>query len=467
MSPRRTVLAGVVAVVALVAVAALVFGVGEVDDGPLAAGTLDLDGRAVLIVDGSREELEAGRHRLSDGDVVQLVEGSGVLALGGAAALELREGRGGASDSEVEVGEPVELLGGDALLAAPTAASVVVGVAEVGLASGAARLSRTTGASVAVYEGLVGLTSGGRSLPDGVPALRQATVATLGAVPARPEPLDYDPDSPDPWDLRYLGSAIELGESLEARSIGFTSSLGDGGADDGGFLVDVLPALGDESAFGPGLLDDAQTPGELLVGAAIVLAGDEGGFADRWRSTFSFRNQGARWGIVALDQGVVEDPLLETVDDAIADAPLLFSPESLALAATDSGPFADAGSADGDGVENPTTPVPPAPEDVSPPAPSPLDPVVEPLDPVVEPLDPVVEPLDPVVEPLDPVVGPLAPVLDPVGEALEPAVAPLAPVVEPLAPLLDPVEELFSGILGGQEDTADAVLTDAVGSLLG
>ncbi|MEX2658247.1 MAG: hypothetical protein WD232_01020 [Acidimicrobiales bacterium] len=434
MNRPRTVVAGLIAAVSLVAVSALVFGVNT-GDGQPPAGALQLAGRAVLLVDDEpRRTLETGRHQLSTGDRVQLVEGFGVLALGGGASLELREGRGVAADSEAEVGEPAVLRAGDALLRAPTAARVVIAGTEVGLAGGAARLARTSGASVGVYEGLVGLSSGGRTLPGGVPALRQVTVATLGAVPARAEPLDYDPDAPDPWDRRYIGRAIELGEALEARSVGFTASLADGEGIDADFLADALPSLAAEPAFADNLIDDGRAAGDLLVGAAIAVAGDEGGFRERWRSTFAFRGDGARWGIVALDQGVLDLSLLDTVDAAIGGAPLLFGPEALALAGLPAGGALRTGPAVGGG--DPGSPVPPP----SPPPPSPPPPEPPPEPP--GPLDPVTDPLPP------PVADPLDPILEP----LEPALEPLAPILQPLEPVIDPLAELLGDILGADED---------------
>ena len=51
--------------------------------------------------------------------------------------------------------------------------------------------------------------------------------------------------------------------------------------------------------------------------AAITVQGKNGSFGDRWRSVFGFHTQGARWGLVALDQHVTRAPLLSSVDDAL------------------------------------------------------------------------------------------------------------------------------------------------------
>lgn len=439
MTRTRRTLASGAALVALVATAVVVIGFGG-DGGSLAAGTLDLDGRALLVAaDGEEATLETGRHRLADGDRLEVVDGSGLLGLDGEATLELRAGRDGAPDSEVELDEPVVLRSGDALLVAPTAARIKVGGTEYGLANGAAWLSRTTGSSVGVYAGEVGISSAGRNLPGGVPALRQATVAALGSVPTRAEPLDYDPVAPDPWDLRFIGAAIDLGEALEARSVGFTGALPNGTEVDADFLTEALPSLAAEGTFGDDLLDEGRAAGELLVGAAIAGAGTEGSFAERWDATFDFRGEGAQWGIVALDQGVRSLALLGAIDGAIDGATLQGGPADLALGARSTDQDAVAGSPDGPAGATTTTVPGSPPTTATPPTTAP-------------PSDP--GPSDEVIDAPDPV--------EPITDPLQPGLAPLQPVVQPLAPLLDPAGELLGGLLGNEDAAVPAPVTDPI-----
>ncbi|HEX2118418.1 MAG TPA: hypothetical protein VHF91_04485, partial [Acidimicrobiales bacterium] len=40
---------------------------------------------------------------------------------------------------------------------------------------------------------------------------------------------------------------------------------------------------------------------------------------------FAFRDQGASWGLVALDQGVTRVPLLEAVEEAVSRGPTQFA----------------------------------------------------------------------------------------------------------------------------------------------
>ncbi|MBV9412228.1 MAG: hypothetical protein JO148_11570, partial [Acidimicrobiia bacterium] len=140
-----------------------------------------------------------------------------------------------------------------------------------------------------------------------------------GLVPAAPTPLDYRADNP--WDRRYLGDAIDLGDELQARSDGFTFQLASGEGHTAGFYRQLLPDLENEQAFTQALLTPDMSPGDTLIGAAIAVQGKDGSFLDRWQSVFGFHSQGARWGLVALDQHVTRDPLLSTVDDALGRRP--------------------------------------------------------------------------------------------------------------------------------------------------
>ena len=64
---------------------------------------------------------------------------------------------------------------------------------------------------------------------------------------------------------------------------------------------------------------------DTLVGAAITLEGTRGTFAERWAAVFTFRDEGAEWGLVAMDQGVARVPLLNAIDAAISRGPTQFA----------------------------------------------------------------------------------------------------------------------------------------------
>ena len=79
----------------------------------------------------------------------------------------------------------------------------------------------------------------------------------------------------------------------------------------------MLPGLVDDVDFTATLLDGQRPVGETLIGAAIVDLGRRGTFLERWASVFEFRDAGAAWGLVALDQGVDASPLLGAVTRAV------------------------------------------------------------------------------------------------------------------------------------------------------
>ncbi|MDQ6797837.1 MAG: hypothetical protein M3011_07435 [Actinomycetota bacterium] len=271
-------------------------------------------GRALQLIDGIRT--------LHAGDRVKVDSGRALIRLNGDRQLELRNG------SEVTLaaasGEPnlkPSLVSGDLLVTAPgdtVALGVTVADSEASVTGGSARLSRASATTVASYDADLTVASAGRSLK--VPALRQVAVPAAGLLPGRPSPLIFK--TGDSWDQRFLGDAIDLGNQLVARSRGFTAQLGPGEGRTAGFYRQVLPALDNEPSFDVASLGGDRSPGEGLVGLAIVVQGKRGAFNDRLASVLAFHDDGAAWGLVALDQGVSRAPLLAGVDEAIGRGPL-------------------------------------------------------------------------------------------------------------------------------------------------
>lgn len=277
---------------------------------------VDPDSSVLVAERGGKMRPAEGRVTLHLGAQVKVLKGSASVSLHDGAQLEVRTG------SEIQLGTPIVLVSDDLLV---TSAAAPVKVAVAGsrfTVSGVARLSRDFAASAAAYRGRVELRSAARSLT--IPALRQAAAASLGVLPAEPEALDYDPG--DAWDRRFLGSAIDLGEELEAKSEGFTRSLDPGEGRTPGFYRLLLPDLEDEPAFGAESIGDRRA-GELLIGATIAVSGTRGSFAERWASVFEFRDQKARWGLVALDQQVADlKGVVGAVDQAIGRQSFAFAP---------------------------------------------------------------------------------------------------------------------------------------------
>lgn len=361
---RRGIAVGTALVVGAVGLLASSCG----DDGPGPdQAHLDLDGTAVVTTaDGARESVDDGT-TLRFGDTVTMEEGTGLLELADGSVYELR-----ARDdvrTELVVGAPPRLTAGDVLVTAGFPAQVKVDAATL-TAQGALRVDADD-ATATAYGGRARVAGAGDV--DWLPALRRLVLVDGAPL----EPLTFD--GTDPWDRRYLGEAVAFGDQLEALARGYTSELPPGGGRTVGFFQAVVPALADEREFHADLLDPDRPPGETLVGAVIAVQARDGTFRERWDAVFGFRDAGAAWGLVALDQGVSSAPVLETIELAISTttttAPSGSSPGSSPSTST----TAPTGPSPADPTTTTTTTAPP-------PAPGPLDPVSEPADELLDDL---------------------------------------------------------------------------------
>ena len=290
---------------------------------PPAAGRLTVEGQAEILHPGEDRREVTGSRNLQAGDRVRIRQGTAVIQLRDDRRFEMRQG----SDLELlprEDGSGIQptLVGGD-LLVVSDARPLVVGVTSGARIAvhGDARISRGVSLLVATYEGTAELSAGGSTLT--VPALRQAALPATGEFPGQVSPLEYA--STDGWDQRYLSDAMDLSNQLKGRSDGFTSQLGPNEGRSVNYFRELVPRLAAEPAFTAALVNPRRAPGETLVGAAIVLEGSRGTFAERWGAVFTFRDQGAEWGLVAMDQGVERAPLLTAIEAAISRGPTQFA----------------------------------------------------------------------------------------------------------------------------------------------
>lgn len=286
------------------------------------AGRLTVKGQAEVLRPGEERREVTGSRDLKLGDRVRIRQGTAVIRLPGDRRLELRMG----TDIELQAapeGKSVRpmLLGGD-LLVVSDAVPLALAAEGAGISvQGDARVSRGVALLLAVYQGHADLRTADSGLV--VPALRQAALPPTGQFPAKPTPLEYS--AGDPWDQRYLSAAIELTDQLNARSQGFTAQLGPTEGRSFNYFRDLFPHLASEPAFTAALVNPSRLPGETLVGAAITIEGTRVTFAERWNQVFTFRDEGAAWGLVAFDQGVRQVPVIETIESAIGRGPTQFA----------------------------------------------------------------------------------------------------------------------------------------------
>jgi len=364
-------LAGVVAVVV------------EGGDGvPRAGARVTVNGRATVVhIDGSTDRLTSG-DVVRAGEEVRVDEGGVVLDLAEGGTLEGRAGHGDTPATRVVVEAQPELVSGELLVLGDPglsvdAAGTVVAVGEEG---SAAKLARGLAVTAGAYEGGREIDSAGQQ--RSVPALRQLGIATLGRPPGSPEPIELSPA--DAWDRRFLGGAIDLGRRLDSLSTAFTFQTSAGAARSAGVFRAVLPAAADEADL-PGLLrtEPDRPAGEVLVGLTMVTLAGGGSFVDRWRAVFDFREEGADWGVVALDQDLEADAVLAAVQGAVgrADATpdVALTPPTTPPRTTPTTP--------GTTAPPPTTPTSAPPTTPPPTTPPPTDPTVPTIPPLPPPPD--------------------------------------------------------------------------------
>ena len=312
--------------VSVAVVVLLLAGIGAVvlrpDDGPGPdQAQLRIDGSVTVTRADGTTEVTGNDLVVDFGDTITVDEGTVVLELAAGQHYELRAGN---VDSELVVGAPPTLVAGDALVVGGFPAAITVGTATV-TAQGASKVDAAV-PQVAAYAGRTRINGTGDL--DHVLGLRQVVLTSSAA----PEPFRYDPS--DAWDRRFLGEAIAFGRRLEALARGYTGDVQAGGGRSESFFESVIPSLADEREFTADLLDPDRAPGETLVGAAIAAQGRIGTFRQRWEATFAFRDAGAEWGLVALDQGVSSAPVLETIELAIDGSPLSTTTTSTSTTST-------------------------------------------------------------------------------------------------------------------------------------
>lgn len=309
-----------IASIAIVLFAGVVAAGTKSDETDVGEGRLSTRGRAaVTAVNGARREV-SGVVALHTGETVEALEGEMSIELPDGATVEGRPAADKSNDAtNLKIVRPVELLAGDLLVTATDGTEVVAAGNHIRLddASGttnAMRISRSLAVGVSVYRGMVSLDSAGQV--RAVPALRALDVSALGSPPAAPTALRIDEG--DSWDRRFLGEAIDLGHTLDGYADTYTRTLGTANAGSPAYYRSLLPSLANESQFTAELLTSTpHPPGEMIIGAAIAGVGRRGSFAERWHDVFAFRDVGATWGLVAVDQGVASDVLLREVQSAL------------------------------------------------------------------------------------------------------------------------------------------------------
>ncbi len=467
------------AAVAVVGAAALVPTVGGDGLGAGEARVVVAGIARVTEADGDVHVVRDARVRVGPGDVVAVAEGTarfemadGIRLEGTAGALGAAGGVGaagpaGVPGTTVEMGVRPTLVSGSLLAVAPSPLVVRAGTGSIAIgpldgAPGAARLDRRRGLGVGAYGGEITLTSAGSGAD--VAPLRRLDVAAPGEMGPRGRPVRYSAD--DPWDRRFLGTAISIDAQLAPLLAGLAAADHDVLLDPHALRA-VVPGLPAPDVLHE-LLATVDHGAEALVLAAIATAVDGTAVADTWRAGVAFHDLGAEWGLVAMDRGALASRVLETVRRAVDDTDLTSGGTGAASrgappdAADGSGPAitSDAPTAGSDATDAAAVPSAEVGEaaasDGATPAPGPA-PVPVPV--AEDPSEPGEPGAPPPVEP--PVVPPVVP---PPSEPSTPSLPP------PVGPVVDGVVGGVGGVVGGVVDGLDGVVPgagDVVGGVVG
>jgi hypothetical protein len=198
--------------------------------------------------------------------------------------------------------DETELLTGQVLAGAPAGLTVSSGAAEVSGSGGFFRLDRYVGAMrLGVYSGSATVHGWDGRLT----ALKQVGVAA-GIVPEAPVPLQVDPS--DPWDVRRLRKAIQVGVSLDDLQRGLSAELQ--GADPetiSRVLPQGLPSEDAKRYFQRVSLSEALVAAMVAIQAARR---DALSSLDALREVVRLRELGASWIVVVAQWQLYTDAIL-------------------------------------------------------------------------------------------------------------------------------------------------------------
>jgi hypothetical protein len=257
----------------------------------------------VFILEGTEKNPVEEAEELQLGAVIGTGEGGRALVnlpLGQAVELAPR------SSLRVRQPDETELLTGQVLAGAPVGLTVSSGAAEVRGAGGFFRLERYVGAMrLGVYSGSATVHGWDGRLT----ALEQVGVAA-GIVPEAPAPLQVDPS--DPWDVRRLRQAIQVGLSLDDLERGLGAELQGAASSEtiSGVLPRGLPAEDAERQL------RRVSPSEALVAAMVAIqAARRDGLSslDALREVVRLRELGAQWIVVVARWQLYTDAILNAL----------------------------------------------------------------------------------------------------------------------------------------------------------
>ena len=310
---------------------------------------IPLSGEVSLLDGGETSSLEEattvqaglGLQTGSDGRAEVQFPGGSSIELGPGALLQLDD-----TEPEVSQGKVLVRTGADDV-------SVQAGAAHIEATDDSVfRVDRQTSVELGVYRGQASIPGAGVD----VPALRQTTVLQNGSA-AGYAPLLVSKN--DPWDIRFLGEAIDVGVRLISLERGLTRQLPRG--EEARAVADVLGSEFSAAAVKAAIreLGDAARAVVAAVIAREAVRIDGGSLARVFSEVVNLQAIAdnwivivAQWGLAAASERLL-DQLGELVVVAAESVAPPEAPSSASSSSSASGPSGTGPTSGGD-VEGPT-----------------------------------------------------------------------------------------------------------------
>jgi hypothetical protein len=300
----------------------------------LAVRAIPLGGRVVLF-HGDDSSLLEEETNLEAGDrLVAADDGRALVRLPGGRSLELAPG----ADLGWTGPGGAEVRAGSVLARASSALTVSAAGADIEGSDAVFRVDRELSTRLAVYRGEATVVGSG---VGAIPALRETTLVAGGAVPRGARPLSVSPN--DPWDIKLLGAAIDIGLELDRLQRGLARQLP---AQRPEAVTEVL-----SEDFPRRILEDLLEefqPAESVVAAVAAreaAALVEQSLVQVLRNVLDLRLLGADWTVVVAEWELTRSEILAQLNE-VTDLIARFVAHPAALQAASGG---RGGPAGGDG----------------------------------------------------------------------------------------------------------------------
>lgn len=265
-----------------------------------------INGSATLIRDGKAQTVRKDLNVAAGDSLVLSKGGVAELRLAKGRVLELRDAR-----VELTSDTALRLSRGSILSDIQAPLDIDLESSRLSADRGTFRVDRALSTRVGNYAGQpVTVRAGSSSLE--IPPYRQTVVAG-GIIPKTVAPLRIS--RKDPWDQRLVSEALDLEQRLVNFARGLEAQLGPSSGIE--FFRAVAP-LGLDVVFLEPVLGSRRS--DVLIGLLLAIdakVGSADPVQSRFEKIFDLWNDGASWGLLAVEFGVPQDGLFSRLLQAV------------------------------------------------------------------------------------------------------------------------------------------------------